>query len=112
MEPIDGRDVEETGLTVCGALHGGIDPFDAAARLEARGWRTFAASWHSYEAVTGWCRIEIDRTAGGTTLVNGVVERERFDELARVLGSFGGGFVLELYDGGGTLVGGRGEGPG
>lgn len=51
---------------------------------------------------TGWCRIEVDPT-GGDTLLNGVVDPQRFDDLAALLTRFGLPFSLELYDDAGEL---------
>lgn len=83
---------------VCGILEGDIDPHQVASRLGSLGWRTRSSSWYSHEAETAWCRIEIDKTDDGTTLINGVIYPQRIDDLATVLARLGWQHSLELSD--------------
>ncbi|WP_329331389.1 hypothetical protein OG866_01285 [Streptomyces sp. NBC_00663] len=89
---------------VCGSLDGGIDPAQVAFRLGSLGWRTRSSSWYSYEAETAWCRIEIDQTDDGTTLINGVIDPRRIDDLATLLARLGWQHSLELSDDNGNVV--------
>ncbi|MFD0209935.1 hypothetical protein ACFVH9_12560 [Streptomyces hirsutus] len=83
---------------VCGIIEGGIDPALVASRLNSLGWRTESASWYSYEAETVWCRIEIDQDDERTTLINGVVDPQRIDDLALLFARLGWRHSLELSD--------------
>lgn len=83
---------------VCGILKGGIDPAEVASRLGSLGWRTRSASWCSYETETAWCRIEIDQTDDGTTLINGVIDPQRIDDLTKLFAGLGWHYDLELFD--------------
>ncbi len=83
---------------LCGIIKGGIDPALVASRLDSLGWKTWSASWYSYEAETPWCRIEIDRTDDGTTLINGVIDPQRIEYLATLLARLGWQHSLELDD--------------
>ncbi|MGW7210155.1 hypothetical protein [Streptomyces sp. NPDC054837] len=89
---------------VCGILAGGIEPAQVASRLGSLGWRTRSASWYSYEAETAWCRIEIDQTDDGTTLINGVIDPQRINDLSTHLARFGWQHSLELSDENDRLV--------
>ncbi|MEV5787993.1 hypothetical protein ACGFWD_34325 [Streptomyces sp. NPDC048448] len=94
----------EMANNVCGIIEGGIDPVLVASRLSSLGWRTRSASWYSYEAETAWCRIEIDQTEDGTTLINGIVDPQRIDDLATLLGRLGWRHSIELSDENGTVI--------
>ncbi|MEW2623310.1 hypothetical protein [Streptomyces sp. NPDC048106] len=92
----------DTGLAdmannLCGIIEGGVDPALVASRLGSLGWKTRSASWYSYEAETPWCRIEIDQTDDGTTLINGVIDPQQIDDLATLLARLGWQHSLELY---------------
>ncbi|QQM46302.1 hypothetical protein [Streptomyces liliifuscus] len=89
---------------VCGILAQGIDPTQVASRLSSLGWRTRSSSWYSYEAETAWCRIEVDQTDDGTTLVNGVIDPQRIDDLATLLARLGWQHSLELSDENNNIV--------
>lgn len=83
---------------LCGILGGHIAPTLVVSRLGSLGWRTRSSSWYSYEAETTWCRIEIDQTDDGTTLINGVIDPQRIDDLATLLIRLGWQHTLELSD--------------
>ncbi len=75
-----------------------------AQRFVGAGWSSRSgSSWESYEVETGWCRIEVDPT-DGDTLLNGVVDSRRFEDLAALLTRFGLRFSLELYADDGELL--------
>ncbi|MFF4439946.1 hypothetical protein [Streptomyces sp. NPDC001621] len=102
-QPRDTR-LADMANNLCGIINGGIGPALVASRLESLGWRTWSASWYSYEAETLWCRIEIDQTDDGTTLINGVIDPHRIDDLATLLARSGWQHSLELYDENDELV--------
>ncbi|WP_221354320.1 hypothetical protein [Streptomyces beigongshangae] len=88
----------ETNNNVCGGLAGGPSASLVAKRFTGAGWSSRpGSSWESYEVETSWCRIEVDPT-DGDTLLNGVVDPQRFEHLAALLTRFGLRFGLELYD--------------
>ncbi|MFH9611088.1 hypothetical protein [Streptomyces sp. NPDC017448] len=94
----------EINNNVCGALTEAPGASLVAERFIGAGWRSRSgSSWESYEVETGWCRIEVDPT-DGDTLLNGVVDPHRFEELAALLTRFGLQFSLELYDDDGELL--------
>lgn len=93
----------EINNNVCGGLAGAPSASSVAERFIGAGWTSRSASWESYEVETGWCRIEVDPTEGDT-LLNGVVDPQRFEDLAALLTRFGLRFSLELYDDGGELL--------
>lgn len=95
--PLDAA-LADMANNVCGILEGGVDPALVAFRLGSLGWRTRSASWYSYEAETAWCRIEIDQTDDGATLVNGVIAPQRIDDLATLFARLGWQHSLELSD--------------
>ncbi|MER7109812.1 hypothetical protein [Streptomyces sp. NPDC000229] len=95
--PLDAA-LADMANNVCGILEGGLDPVLVAFRLGSLGWSTRSASWCSYEAETAWCRIEIDQTDDGATLVNGVIAPQRIDDLATLLTGLGRQHSLELSD--------------
>ncbi|MFJ7058821.1 hypothetical protein ACK8N7_21830 [Streptomyces griseobrunneus] len=99
----------EINNNVCGGLPDAPSASLVAARFVAAGWSSRSASWESYEIETSWCRIEVDPTEGHT-LLNGVVDPQRFADLAALLTRFGLRFSLELYDEEGELL--REIGPG
>ncbi|MEU8762860.1 hypothetical protein [Streptomyces sp. NPDC048659] len=88
---------------VCGVLTGVSNVSSVAERFVAAGWNSRSSSWEGYEIETGWCRVEIDPT-GGDTLLNGVVDPRRFEDLAVLLTRCGTRFVLELYGDDGELL--------
>lgn len=99
----------DTGLAdiannLCGIIEGGIDPDLLASRLSSLGWKTRSASWYSCEAETFWCRIEIDQTDDGTTLINGVIDPQQIDDLTRLFARLGWQHSLELSDESGSVV--------
>lgn len=99
----------DTGLAgmannLCGIIEGGIDPDLVASRLSSLGWKTESASWSSSEAETRWCRIEIDQTDDGTTLINGVIDPQQIDDLSRLFARLGWQHSLELSDENGSVV--------
>ncbi|MFJ6948515.1 hypothetical protein ACISU4_28400 [Streptomyces wuyuanensis] len=47
---------------------------------------------------TSWCQVEIDPVENSDLLLNGVVDPQRFHELAVLLDRFGLRYSLELYD--------------
>ncbi|MFF9476622.1 hypothetical protein ACF1E9_28890 [Streptomyces roseolus] len=88
----------EISNNVCGVLAGAPSASLVAERFIGAGWRSLSgSSWESYEVETSWCRIEVDPTDRGT-LLNGVVDPQRFEDLAALLTRFGMWFSLELYD--------------
>ncbi|MFF3619336.1 hypothetical protein [Streptomyces sp. NPDC002467] len=93
----------EINNNVCGGLADAPSPSLVADRFIGAGWSSRPASWESYEVETDWCRIEVDPTEGDT-LLNGVVDPQRFDDLAALLTRFGLRFSLELYDEEGELL--------
>ncbi|MFF8387379.1 hypothetical protein ACF053_27580 [Streptomyces kanasensis] len=104
----EGRSLDPVWLeinnNVCGGLVGGPSPSLVAERFIRAGWSsTSGSSWESYEVETSWCRIEVDPTEEGT-LLNGVVDPQRFEDLAALLTRFGLLFSLELYDDDGELL--------
>nr|WP_177232778.1 hypothetical protein [Streptomyces sp. Ag109_O5-10] len=89
---------------VCGGLAGAPGASWVAERFIGAGWSSRSgSSWESYEVETSWCRIEVDPT-DGNTLLNGVVDPQRFEDLAALLTRFGLRFGLELYDDDGKLL--------
>ncbi|MGW7101732.1 hypothetical protein [Streptomyces sp. NPDC054838] len=74
-----------------------------AERFVGAGWSSRPSSWDAYEVETDWCRMEADPIAGGT-LLNGVLDPERFEDLAALLARFGMRFGLELCDQDGELL--------
>lgn len=93
----------EINNNVCGGLSGAPSASLVAERFIGAGWSSISASWESYEVETSWCRIEVDPTEGDT-LLNGVVDPQRFEDLAALLTRFGLRFRLELYDDEGGLL--------
>ncbi|MER5738889.1 hypothetical protein ABT117_24820 [Streptomyces sp. NPDC002262] len=94
----------EISNNVCGGLAEAPSASWVAERFIGAGWRSQSgSSWESYEVGTGWCRIEVDPT-DGDTLLNGVVDPQRFEDLAALLTRFGLRFSLELYDDDGELL--------
>lgn len=93
----------EINNNVCGGLAGAPSASSVAAKFIGAGWSSRSASWESYEVETGWCRIEVD-PAEGDTLLNGVVDPRRFEDLAALLTRFGLPFSLELCDDDGELL--------
>ncbi|MFF8610905.1 hypothetical protein ACF06X_33915 [Streptomyces sp. NPDC015346] len=94
----------EISNNVCGGLAGSPSASLVAERFIGAGWSSRSgSSWESYEVETSWCRIEVDPT-DGDTLLNGVVDPRRFEELAALLTRFDLGFTLELYDDDGELL--------
>ncbi|MDK9499667.1 hypothetical protein QEZ40_005097 [Streptomyces katrae] len=103
----EGRPLEPAWLeidnNVCGGLAGAPNASLVAERFVAAGWSSRAASWESYEVGTSWCRLEVEAT-DDRTLLNGVVDPRRFEELAALLSRFGLEFGIELYDDDGALL--------
>ncbi|WP_326624085.1 MULTISPECIES: hypothetical protein [unclassified Streptomyces] len=103
----EGRPLDPAWLeidnNVCGVLQGSPRASMVAERFVEAGWRSRLASWESYEVGTSWCQIEVD-PAEGDTLLNGVVDPRRFDDLAVLLTRFGLRFGLELYADDGELL--------
>ncbi|MFD8014807.1 hypothetical protein [Streptomyces sp. NPDC058955] len=94
----------EISNNVCGGLAGAPSASWVAERFIGAGWSSQSgSSWESYEVETSWCRIEVDPT-DGDTLLNGVVDPHRFEELAALLTRLGLSFSLELYDDDGRLL--------
>ncbi|MET9465476.1 hypothetical protein ABZY44_11790 [Streptomyces sp. NPDC006544] len=93
----------EINNNVCGGLTGAPSASLVVERFIGAGWSSRSASWKSYEVETGWCRLEVDPTEGDT-LLNGVVDPQRFEDLATLLTRFGLPFSLELYDDDGELL--------
>lgn len=94
----------EINNNVCGGLAGAPSASLVAERFIGAGWSSRSgSSWESYEVETSWCRIEVDPT-DGDTLLNGVVDPRRFEELAVLLTRLGLRFSLELYDDDGELL--------
>ncbi|MFZ3475114.1 hypothetical protein ACODT3_00375 [Streptomyces sp. 4.24] len=93
----------EINNNVCGGLAGSPSASLVAGKFVGAGWSSRSASWESYEVETGWCRIEVDSTEGDT-LLNGVVDPQRFEDLAELLTQFGLPFSVELYDDDGELL--------
>ncbi|AZM87166.1 MULTISPECIES: hypothetical protein [Streptomyces] len=94
----------EIDNNVCGGLAGASSASLVAELFIGAGWRsTSGSSWESYELETSWCRIEVD-PADGDTLLNGVVDPLRFEDLAVLLNRFGLRFSLELYGDDGELL--------
>ncbi|MFF5455315.1 hypothetical protein ACFY40_29400 [Streptomyces sp. NPDC012950] len=98
----EGRSLDPVRLeisnNVCGVLAGAPGGSWVAERFIRAGWSSRSdSSWESYEVETSWCRIEVD-PSDGDTLLNGVVDPQRFEDLASLLTRFGLRFSLELYD--------------
>lgn len=99
----------DTGLAgrannLCGIIEGGVAPDLVASRLSSLGWEARSASWYSYETENRWCRIEIDQTDDGTTLINGVIDPQQIDDLSRLFAGLGWRHSLELSDQDGSVV--------
>ncbi|MEU2261626.1 hypothetical protein ABZ557_15380 [Streptomyces sp. NPDC019645] len=75
----------EFGNNVCGTLRGWRDASVAAEHFVRAGWSSRSSSWYGYELETSWCQVEIDPVDGSDLLLNGVVDPERFHELAGLL---------------------------
>ncbi|MFD3997141.1 hypothetical protein [Streptomyces sp. NPDC058583] len=88
----------EMANNVCGVLESSVDLALVASRLGSLGWSTRSVSWHSYEAETAWCRIEIDQTEDGATLINGVIAPQRIDDLSTLFARLGWQHSIELSD--------------
>ncbi|MFE2323758.1 hypothetical protein ACFXD5_07510 [Streptomyces sp. NPDC059385] len=93
----------EINNNVCGGLKGAPSASLVAQRFIGAGWSSRPASWESYEVETSWCRIEVEAT-DTRTLLNGVVDPDRFADLAALLTRFGLPFSIELYDDDGELL--------
>ncbi|MGW7056538.1 hypothetical protein [Streptomyces sp. NPDC054887] len=93
----------EISNNVCGDLAGAPSAALVAERFTEAGWSSRSASWESYEVETNWCRLEVDPT-DGDTLLHGVVDPQRFEDLAALVTRFGLRFRLELYDDDGELL--------
>ncbi|MGI5480650.1 hypothetical protein [Streptomyces lavendofoliae] len=89
---------DEAGNNVCGTLHGCRDASPVAERFVRAGWRSRSSSWNGYEVETSWCQVELDPIDGSRVLLNGVVDPQRFEELAGLLHRFGLRYSLELAD--------------
>ncbi|MFM9704454.1 hypothetical protein [Streptomyces galilaeus] len=94
----------EVGSNVCGVLRGCRDASVVAQHFVRAGWSSRSSSWHGYEVETSWCQLEVEPIDGPDTLLNGVVDPQRFDELGGVLHCLGLSYSLELYEGDETLV--------
>ncbi|MEV7415485.1 hypothetical protein [Streptomyces sp. NPDC089919] len=81
---------------VYGVLTAAPTASTVAERFIGAGWSSRSSSWESYELETSWCRIEVDPT-DRDTLLHGVVDPQRFEELAALLRRFRLHFSLELY---------------
>ncbi|GGP88979.1 hypothetical protein GCM10010278_79280 [Streptomyces melanogenes] len=94
---LDGRWAQSDN-NLCGLLPDSRDASHVAERFVRAGWRSRSSSWEGYEIETSWCRIEADPTDNSATLLNGVIDPDRLDDLAALLTQFGLRFHLELYD--------------
>ncbi len=94
----------EINNNVCGLLSSGPGASAVAERLVQAGWRSRSSSWHAYELETNWCQFEVEPTTSSATLLNGVVDPHRFDDLAALLTRLRLPFALELYEEDGTLT--------
>ncbi|MFI1067080.1 hypothetical protein ACH4TC_35000 [Streptomyces spororaveus] len=103
----EGRPLEpvwfEINNNVCGGLTEAPSASLVAQQFVGAGWSSRPASWESYEVETSWCRVEIEAT-DRCTLLNGVVDPDRFVDLAALLTRFGLRFSIELYDDDGELL--------
>ncbi|MGA4955967.1 hypothetical protein [Streptomyces lavendulocolor] len=88
----------EVGNNVCGTLHGCRDASSVAERFVGAGWGSRSSSWDGHEVETSWCQVELDPIDGSRVLLNGVVDPQRFEELAGLLHHFGLRYSLELDD--------------
>ncbi|MEU6706497.1 hypothetical protein [Streptomyces wuyuanensis] len=88
----------EVGNNVCGTVRGCRDASVVAEHFERAGWRSRSSSWYGCEVETSWCQVEIDPVENSDLLLNGVVDPQRFHELAGLLDRFGLRYSLELYD--------------
>ncbi|MET7620003.1 hypothetical protein [Streptomyces sp. NPDC005408] len=94
----------EIDNNVCGILRGCREAASVAERFVRAGWMSRSSSWDAYELETSWCQVEIEPIKGSDTLLNGVLDPQRLDELAALLSRFGLQYGLELYDDSGTLI--------
>lgn len=83
---------------LCGLLPDSRDASRVAERFVRAGWRSRSSSWEGYEIATSWCRVEADPIDNSATLLNGVIDPDRLDDLAAQLTRFGLRFHLELDD--------------
>ncbi|MFJ3809454.1 hypothetical protein ACIPWE_24265 [Streptomyces sp. NPDC090073] len=54
-QPRDTR-LADMANNLCGIIKGGVGPALVASRLESLGWKTWSASWYSYEAEASNCQ--------------------------------------------------------
>ncbi|MEV5078895.1 hypothetical protein ACIQFZ_33615 [Streptomyces sp. NPDC093064] len=94
---------QEINNNVCGILHESPDPAHVAGAFERAGWAIRTASWYFYELETNWCQVEVEQ-ADDTTLLNGVIDPQRLDDLAALLGRLGLRYMIELYDDSNRLI--------
>ncbi|MFD0369624.1 hypothetical protein [Streptomyces sp. NPDC127114] len=103
----EGRPLDPVWLELDDNVYGSLAQDASASSLAERfvgsGWSSRSMSWDSYEVETGWCRLEIDPTEEDT-LLHGVVDPARFEDLAALVTRFGLRFSLELYDEDGELL--------
>ncbi|MFG1811883.1 hypothetical protein [Streptomyces sp. NPDC049040] len=94
----------EVNNNLCGALNDCRDAYAAANAFVRAGWSRRPSSWYGWEVETSWGQIELDPIEGREVLLNGVIDPDRFDDLAGLLSRFGLRFALELYDDAGELA--------
>lgn len=88
---------------VYGRLAPGLGLDELNARLTDAGWSTRTAHPTEVEAEQEWASITIFVDAR-TTLLHGVVDPDRVEELSEALAWLGAPAALELYDAAGGLV--------
>ncbi|MGW6404827.1 hypothetical protein [Streptomyces sp. NPDC055134] len=89
---------------VSGVAQGCRDASPVAAAFVRANWSSRSSSWDGYEVETSWGQLELDPIEEREVLLNGVIDPQRFDDLAGLLRGFGLRFTLELCDDTGVLV--------
>ncbi|GAA0618074.1 hypothetical protein [Streptomyces crystallinus] len=87
-----------------GELPDSPDTQRLAERFVRAGWRSRSSSWEGYELETSWCRIDANPIDATATLLNGVINPDRLDDLAALLTQSNLRFTLELYNDAGNLL--------
>ena len=74
----------------------GTSKLNIATQFHGIGWSVRRCSWTDYEVECEWGELTIE--GKNQTLLNGTIDEEMFEQLAKILNGMGLKFSLELYD--------------